>query len=92
MALMATSIILLHFGCVYKKFLKNPDLYDLDIKTEGLSRQKNKEYWDTIPDNTFFYNIDLSSAYWQIAFRLGYLDKRMFDRYMLDDQYKKVKR
>jgi len=39
-----------------------------------------------------FFNIDLSSAYWQMLYSLGYIDEKYFKKYMYDDKYKQAKR
>ena len=45
-----------------------------------------------MPIGSYFYNIDIRSAYWQIAFRLGYISEKMFKKYVDVDSYKKAKR
>lgn len=77
---------------LYAQFKKHNELYDLQIKFDGFSREKNYDVWESLPQNSFFYNIDLSSAYWQIAFKLGYITKRMFETYIELDAYKEAKR
>ncbi len=77
---------------LYKQFLNNNDLYEIDIPFEGASRDKNYEFYDTLSDGQYFYNIDLKSAYWQIAHKLGYLNDKMFHRYFMSDEYKMAKR
>ena len=77
---------------LYSQFYKNPGLYDLKIKFKGMAREKNMKLWDDMNEDTFFYNIDLSSAYWQIAHSLGYISDKVFSNYMYLDEYKSLKR
>ena len=77
---------------LYKQFRLNDKLYDQQIVWRGLSRNKNNAQWKKIEDGEFFYNLDLSSAYWQVAHKLGYIDDKLFIKYMLDDKYKAPKR
>lgn len=77
---------------LYSQFLLNVKLFDIDIKFKGQARDKNHVFWDTMKEGTFFYNVDLSSAYWQIAHRLGYVSTDVFEMYKNDDSYKQAKR
>ena len=77
---------------LYSQFHKNPFLYELEIKYNGLAREKNHLLWESLPEETFFYNVDLSSAYWQIAHQLGYISDKLFNNYMYLDEYKTMKR
>lgn len=77
---------------LYKQFETYPDLFAQKIIHKGVSRDKNLDLWDQLPIGSYFYNIDLSSAYWQVAFRLGYIKPEMFIRYLNDDNYKQAKR
>jgi hypothetical protein len=77
---------------LYSQFLLNVKLFDIDIKFKGQARDKNHVFWDSMKEGVFFYNVDLSSAYWQMAHRLGYISKELFDMYKDDDSYKPAKR
>lgn len=77
---------------LYTQFDKNPTLFDLKIQFNGISKQKNTPLWNSMKIPSFFYNIDLDSAYWQIAHRLGYISNTMFERYKDQDEYKQAKR
>lgn len=77
---------------LYKNFEKNPKLFDLKIEFYGIARKKNYKLWDELKNETYFYNIDLNSAYWQMAYRLGYITKSYYEKYFYFDEYKKVKR
>jgi hypothetical protein len=77
---------------LYKQFLKNEALFSLDINFKGTSRRKNHEFWKTIDIGRKFYNIDLSSAYWQMAYKLGYISEKYFEDYQDADCYKQAKR
>ncbi len=77
---------------LYKRFLDNPELYDLKIDFKGVSREKNYPEWECLNDGDYFYNLDLKSAYWQVANKLGYLNDKMFNTYFTSDEYKMAKR
>jgi hypothetical protein len=77
---------------LYAQIKKNDLLLTLNIEFEGVSRDKNYNSWKKMKNRTVFYNVDLISAYWQIAYRLGYISKKMFDSYLLRDEFKEAKR
>lgn len=77
---------------LFKQFLKKPELHSLNLSFNGVARQKNIELWKSMPNNKMFYNVDLSSAYWQVAHKLGYINDKFFKKYLNDDRYKKAKR
>jgi hypothetical protein len=77
---------------LYSQFHKNEKLFDLNIHYKGLARDKNIQLWNSVPDGTYLYNLDLSSAYWQFAFSLGYISESFFTKYMSFDEYKTMKR
>lgn len=77
---------------LYSRIISNQDLLNLKIEFKELSRDKNIALWQSIDNGTFFYNVDLSSAYWQIAHRLGYISTELFKKYQNQDEYKEVKR
>lgn len=86
------SFIALFNRQLYKSFRDRPELYDLKVEFRGVSMDKNKQLWNNLEIGTSFYNIDLSSAYWQVAHRLGYISDNVFERYMARDRYKEAKR
>jgi hypothetical protein len=77
---------------LYSQFAKNPELLNQKIDFYGTARHRNTKTWDNTPIGTFFYNIDLKSAYWQMSYRLGYIDQTMYDQYISLDDYKTAKR
>jgi|694.fasta_scaffold137085_3 hypothetical protein len=77
---------------LYSRIIANQDLLNLKIEYKELSRDKNLIAWQSISQGTFFYNVDLSSAYWQIAYRLGYISTEVFKKYQYQDEYKQAKR
>lgn len=77
---------------LYKQFLLNDSLHSLHIDFNGSSRAKNYDNWEKLQEGDFFYNIDLNSAYWQIANKLGYVNDKLFSAYIDLDDYKQVKR
>lgn len=85
------------FLAVFKKtllmqFKKNQELFSLNIKYDGISRDKNYMVWSEMPVGMEFYTIDLNSAYWQMAYKLGYITKPLFSKYVDDVMYKEAKR
>jgi len=77
---------------LYNQIKKNSNLLNLKIDFDGVSRDKSHESWNLIQDKEVFYNVDLSSAYWQMAYRLNYISKKLYDNYMFKDEYKEAKR
>lgn len=77
---------------LYNQIRKNDSLLDLKIEFDDVSRDKNYKAYKKLKQREKFYNIDLSSAYWQIAYRLGYISEKVFDAYMYKDEYKQAKR
>jgi hypothetical protein len=77
---------------LYSQIKKNPELFTLNIEFDGISRDRNYKNWSKIKSKTKFYNIDLSSAYWQVAYKLGYISSKMFEKYIDKDEYKEAKR
>jgi hypothetical protein len=64
------------------------DLVD-SIQTK---KHRNRDNWDKLTTGDTFYLIDMVSCYWQMAYKLGYIDKELFDRFMYNDEYKQAKR
>jgi hypothetical protein len=77
---------------LYKQFSKNENLYSLNINFYGTARHKNKNGWSSIEDKEQFYNIDLSSAYWQVAHKLGYISTKFYLKYKDYEAMKSAKR
>lgn len=77
---------------LYSQIDKNNDLLSLKIEFDGLSKYKNHKGWKKLKSPSVFYSVDINSAYWQFAYRLGYISKQLYLKYMNDPQYKEVKR
>lgn len=77
---------------LYAQFAKNERLYYLQINNDCYTRNKNEEYWNTIPIGQYLYNVDLKSAYWQMAYHLGYISTNFYQKYINLDEYKQAKR
>ena len=77
---------------LFKQFANNPELHSLKINFGGASREKNYDVWESLSVGDYFYNLDLKSAYWQVANKLGYLNDKMYDKYISSDEYKMAKR
>jgi len=77
---------------LYNKLQKNTNLYNFKVDFKGVARHRNLKTWEKIPVGSIFYNIDLNSAYWQIAHKLGYIDADFFNQYLEIPEYKSAKR
>jgi hypothetical protein len=77
---------------LYNQIRKNNDLLLLSIEFKGVSRDKNRANWNKIKKKEIFYNVDLSSAYWQMAYKLNYISKSFYQNYIFRDEYKEAKR
>jgi hypothetical protein len=77
---------------LYSQFRKFPELYDQKIDFRGTARHKHRANFLALPVGEFFYNIDLSSAYWQVAYRLNYISEKTFNKYMASKKHKTAKR
>lgn len=77
---------------LYAKLSMDVKLLDINVQFKGQARDKNHIFWDSLNVGAFFYNVDLSSAYWQIAHRLGYISTELFEKYKDNDTYKHAKR
>jgi hypothetical protein len=77
---------------LYNQFKKNNNLLNLRIEYNGLTRDTNFENWRRLKNRSKFYVIDLNSAYWQFAYKLGYISKTVFEKYIDLEEYKEAKR
>ena len=77
---------------LYKQFSLNDNLYTLNVNYLGTAKHKNKKGWSEVEDKESFYNIDLSSAYWQIAHKLGYISTKFYLKYKDYEAMKSAKR
>lgn len=77
---------------LYAQILKFPELLDIEIEFKGVAKHRNRSEWSKLPIGSFFFNIDLNSAYWQIARRLNYIDEKFFNQYIDLEEYKTAKR
>lgn len=87
-----TSFLAIFKKTLLMQFKKNESLFELEISYNGVSREKNYAVWEEMKIGAEFYTIDLNSAYWQMAHKLGYITKNMFLKYVDDDTYKEAKR
>lgn len=87
-----TSFLATFKKSLYLNILKNQELLTKKIIYEGTSRGKNREAFNSIPVESYYWSLDLSSAYWQMGYRLGYISKNHFEKYIYNDKYKVVKR
>jgi hypothetical protein len=77
---------------LYGTLLKNPDLMIKEVNFSGTARGKNRALFNQLPVDSYYWNIDLSSAYWQVGHRLGYISDNFYKKYINADEYKVVKR
>jgi hypothetical protein len=77
---------------LYSQIKKNPELLQLHVEFDRPSRGKNHDVWENINESQYIYNLDLSSAYWQVAHKLGYITTKLYDNYIHLDEYKMAKR
>lgn len=77
---------------LYKNLSESPDLITKKIVFAGTSRGKNREAFNSVPVESYYWNLDLSSAYWQMGYRLGYVSKNFYEKYISRNEYKVVKR
>lgn len=70
----------------------NTELWDLKIIYDKSKIGKNNNYWGNINEGDYFYLIDIRSAYWQIAHKIGYISTELFNSYFELDDYKASKR
>lgn len=78
---------------LYGQFASNPLLYDLKVDCMGkMSRDIHINAWESLKEGDLFYNVDLKNAYWQVCYKLGYIDSYLYMKYLNQDEYKKAKR
>ena len=77
---------------LYKILSASPDLITKKIIFSGSSRGKNRDAFNSVPVESYYWNLDLSSAYWQMGYRLGYVSKNFYEKYICKNEYKVVKR
>lgn len=81
------------YKSLYGQFAVNPNLYDKKIDFIGkVSKDKNFKSWESLSEDDWFWNVDLKSAYWQVCYRLGYIDSKLYFKYSDQEEYKKAKR
>lgn len=76
---------------LYKNLLKK-DLIHYSVNFTGVSRKKNTKNFQCLEIGDFFYNVDLNSAYWQVAYNLGYIDEKLYLKFKDKEEYKSAKR
>ena len=77
---------------LYKNISSRPELMSKKIVFDGTSRGKNYDAFNSVPVESYYWNLDLSSAYWQMGYRLGYVSKNFYEKYISKNEYKVVKR
>jgi hypothetical protein len=75
-----------------KNLTKNNELWNLHIDYENSKQKTNINNWNDLEVGSYFYCIDFKSAYWQMAYKLGYIDDRIYNQYINLDDYKSAKR
>lgn len=77
---------------LYQNILSNEKLLTFKVEFDGSSRGKNRNLFESLDEEQSYFNLDLISAYWQIGYRLGYLSKRNYTKYLNEHNYKAAKR
>tara|TARA_R110002153_G_scaffold21379_10_gene71388 strand:- start:1730 stop:2521 length:792 start_codon:yes stop_codon:yes gene_type:complete len=77
---------------LYSQIKKSPELLSVHIDFNKPSRGKNIKVWDGMKTGEYMYNLDLSSAYWQVAHKLGYISTSFFENYVHSNEFKMAKR
>lgn len=77
---------------LYKRFRTIESLWGINISWEGGAGGSIPDNWKKMKKGDFFYSIDLKSAFWQLGYKLGYVDQDFFDQFIQDDLYKVAKR
>lgn len=75
-----------------KQFLSNDALFTQSIAPTIPARSKNQDIWSDVKVGQYFYCVDINSAYWQVAFMLGYINEPFYQKYLRCDEYKQAKR
>ena len=73
------------------RYLKKNNYIVAPVKKEYPVVFTNRFFWDSIPPNTEFYIIDAKHAYWRIAYLLGYISKKTYDKYADNNDLKTAK-
>lgn len=73
------------------RYLKKNNFNVPEIKKEYPVVFTNRLFWESIPVNTEFYIIDAKHAYWRIAYILGYVNQKLYDKYADNKDLKQVK-
>jgi hypothetical protein len=81
-----------HFNKNLYKNLVEKNLIEYNVNFNGVSRKKNTKNFQCLEIGEFFYNVDLNSAYWQVAYNLGYIDEKLFLKFKDKEEYKSAKR
>lgn len=77
---------------LYSQLMNNDDLMTLSIRFDGITRGSNQDAFKSLENGAIFFNIDLSSAYWQMAHKIGYISDNLFEKYINKDEFKEAKR
>jgi len=77
---------------LYNQLKDNDQLMILSLRFDTITRGSNQKLYKTLENGEIFYNIDLSSAYWQVAHKLGYISDSLFEKYINQDEFKEAKR
>lgn len=81
---------------MYRKVLNNVNQY-LENNSHKINKIEpknikvktiNRTIFSDIKINDFFWQIDLNSAYWQMAYKLGYINKSLYNQYVSDKSTK----
>jgi hypothetical protein len=76
--------------CLDKYLDKNGQVIEKIPLHESISSWDIKRY-DEIPNKGHLVWIDLDSGYWQAAYKLGYISKSLYMKYVFQDDFKRLK-
>jgi hypothetical protein len=87
------------FVWLYNEFMSQIDKFVWDnqfsigtIEFDGVRARINKDYYRKLETGSEFFSVDMNSCFWQMAYKLGYIDDLLFNRYMNDSSTKQSKR
>lgn len=73
------------------RYIKKNNFSPALIEAMYSSRYTNNKIWGSIKINTQFYHIDACHCYWRTAFVLGYIGKKIYEKYVNDKNLKMLR-
>ncbi|MEM2138826.1 MAG: hypothetical protein QXM96_01610 [Candidatus Woesearchaeota archaeon] len=73
--------------------VNSKNIHELIVESKNKKiKEKNLDVWNKVKIGEFFINIDIKNAYWQSAYKLGYISEDLYKDYEFLDEYKEAKR